>query len=106
MRLIKGGVIFLTSTRHRKWIVEAAKQIEGIQPIPGVQFATLTFYPSTRRRSDLTNKAESIMDLLVDAGILEDDNWFVVPKVTLLFGGIDKDNPRVEIELRESEPQD
>ena len=37
----------------------------------------------TKRKSDLTNKAESVMDLLVDCEVLKDDNWFVVPKVTL-----------------------
>lgn len=67
-----------------------AGQIEAIE---------LILYPSTKRRADLTNKAESILDLLVDCRIIEDDNWFVVPKVILQFGGVDKTNPRVEITI-------
>lgn len=47
------------------------------------------------------------MDLLVDAGILADDNWFVVPQLKLRFGGKDKINPRCEIIIYEnSQTQD
>lgn len=63
----------------------------------------LILYPESLRASDLTNKAESIMDLLVDAGIIEDDNWFVVPEVNLKFGGKDKNNPRCEIIIYETD---
>jgi hypothetical protein len=45
------------------------------------------------------------MDLLVDAGIIDDDNWYVVPEVRFKFGGVDRLNPRAEItiELYENE---
>jgi Holliday junction resolvase RusA-like endonuclease len=49
-----------------------------------------------RLKADLTNKAESIMDLLVDNGIIEDDNWKVVPSLTLT-ADYDKENPRAEV---------
>jgi hypothetical protein len=42
------------------------------------------------------------MDLLVDCGIIEDDNWFVVPEVRAKFGGVDKDNSRAEITIYET----
>lgn len=38
------------------------------------------------------------MDFLVDNGLLVDDNWFEVEKLFLEFGGIDRDNPRAEIQ--------
>lgn len=56
-------------------------------------------FPNSKRKADLTNKAESIMDALVDAGVLEDDNWFVCGDIRLLFGGIDRLNPRAEVEI-------
>jgi Holliday junction resolvase RusA-like endonuclease len=49
------------------------------------------------RRTDLSNKAESIMDLLVDNGILEDDCWQIVPILALQGMKVDKENPRAEI---------
>jgi Holliday junction resolvase RusA-like endonuclease len=54
------------------------------------------FFPD-RRKSDLTNKAESIMDLLVDFWILKDDSHDVVYTLHLHSGWVDKKNPRAEI---------
>lgn len=67
------------------------------EPIVPQEQVILTFYPSNNRRCDLTNKAESIMDLLVDTGVLTDDNWHLVKSLRLEMGGVDKVNPRVEI---------
>lgn len=58
---------------------------------------TAVFYPSTKRKFDVSNKWESIGDLLVDSEIIEDDNWSVIPNLSLKFGGQDKENPRTEI---------
>ena len=38
----------------------------------------------TLRKYDLTNKAESVMDLMVDYGLLEDDNSDNVPLLLLV----------------------
>lgn len=38
------------------------------------------------------------MDLLVDAGLIEDDNYSVIPELILRFGGVEKDNARCVIE--------
>lgn len=57
----------------------------------------IIFYPPDRIRGDLTNKAESIMDLLVDCGVLRDDNWFLVGELVLRMGGVDRERPRAEI---------
>lgn len=43
----------------------------------------LEFTFPDRRRRDLTNFADSVMDALVDAGVIEDDNWEVVPNLQL-----------------------
>ena len=56
-------------------------------------------FPADKRKADLTNKAESIMDLLVDTKIIEDDNWFIINNINLKFGGVDTKNPRAEIEI-------
>jgi hypothetical protein len=52
----------------------------------------ITFFAENRRRFDLTNAAESVMDLLVDAEILADDSWAVVPDLALHFGAVDPNN--------------
>lgn len=99
MFYIRGRPVFAPGKVHSDWHAQAAPQLYGTKTIPEVKDITLTFYPQSKRKSDLTNKAESVMDLLVDCGVLTDDNWFVVPSLTLKFGGADKENPRVEITI-------
>lgn len=96
---VRGKPIIISSKAFTAWHKDALEQLTGHCPAHCHQIVALTFYPSTRRRADLTNKAESIMDLLVDAGIIPDDNWFEVPEVPLKFGGVDKINPRCEITI-------
>lgn len=62
----------------------------------------ITIFAPNMVKSDLTNKAESIMDLMVDMGIIEDDNWFLVTELTLRFGGLDREFPRAEIKVEQN----
>jgi Holliday junction resolvase RusA-like endonuclease len=62
----------------------------------------ITFFAENKRRFDLSNAAESVMDLLVDAEILADDSWAVVPDLTLRFGGLDVKAPRAEVEVKQN----
>ena len=89
--------------RYKEWEEATVWAFKGQKPPSKPLLKTtevmITFYPKTRRKSDLTNKAESIMDALVSARILDDDNIFVVPRLVLEFGEISKENPRCEIEI-------
>lgn len=40
-------------------------------------------------------------DSLTAAKVISDDNYKVVRKITAIPGGIDKENPRVEVRIRE-----
>lgn len=54
-------------------------------------------------KSDIMNWIAVIdkffQDVLVREGKLIDDNYLYVPKVYCEFGGIDRSNPRLEIEI-------
>ncbi len=91
--------ILLPSSAYTAWHKEVSLQLKKIDKVIESCEVILTIYAPDKRGSDLTNKAESIMDLLVDNHIIKDDNWFVVNTVTLKLGGVDKDNPRVDIEI-------
>ena len=91
---------------YQQWHKQALNQLYGIRyesalfgPLKKIKEIRITIYAVDRRKADLTNRAESVMDLLVDAGILEDDNWFICGAVNLKFGGVDRENPRAEIEI-------
>lgn len=64
-----------------------------------------TYYAPDRRRRDITNVLcihdKFAVDALVEEGCLEDDNYDYVLSSHYLFGGIDKDNPRVDLEIWE-----
>ncbi len=100
--------MLLSSKKYQEWHSEASTQIR--RQLISSKFAgnadaprnvQITLFSPDRRKADLTNKAESIMDLLVDNGVLADDNWFNVPSVFLVFGGVEKENPRAEVEIKE-----
>ena len=44
----------------------------------------VTLYFGDKRRSDITNKTESVMDLLVDYGVLKDDSWDCTGRMVLV----------------------
>jgi len=83
------------------WHEDASKQaklaLTGVQTLETIQLIKIVFYPPTMRAYDLTNKAESILDLLVDVGLLKDDNAYIVGRVLLLHGEKDASNPRAEV---------
>jgi len=96
----------LTSKLYREWHDTSSYQLKALKrpkmPITACK-VSMTMYAPDRRKSDLSNKFESVADLLVDNGWLEDDNWYVMSEVSLKFGGVDKDNPRVEITINVNE---
>lgn len=94
-----GRTLVLPSEAYEQWHKLAVMQLDGTKPIDGTVSVSITFYAGTLTKFDLTNKAESVMDTLVDCGIIADDNYTVVPIVTLIFGGLDRSNPRAEITI-------
>ncbi len=60
---------------------------------------TYTFFWPDARARDLTNYVKAPEDFLVKNGVISDDNWQIVERVTLLSGGINRECPRVEIRL-------
>ena len=60
------------------------------------------FYRDSRRRVDLTNLLEAIDDILVKYKIIADDNFEIIRGHDGSRVYIDKDRPRVEIEITAS----
>lgn len=57
------------------------------------------YFMPTRRRVDLVNLQEATLDILVKAGVLEDDNCRIVAAMDGSRVDHDKHNPRVEITI-------
>ncbi len=57
------------------------------------------YFMETKRKVDLCNLIEASCDILVDAGVIEDDNSQIVVSHDGSLVYYDKENPRVEIEI-------
>lgn len=105
--IVRGGRKFLVPGEfHRNWYKEASLQLKvQRRPKEPIKKAAIciTFTAGDRKLADLTNKTESIMDLLVDHQVLTDDNWFIVGDLHLKFAGVDQKNPWTIIEITEHE---
>ena len=56
------------------------------------------YYFKDRRKHDPGNYDKVLLDGLVEANIIEDDNYSVITEYTTI-GKVDKGNPRTEIEI-------
>ena len=99
----KTGKRFITSSDNFKsWHDVALKSIIE-QKTPHFLKENLkvdiTLNYGSKRKFDLSNKAESILDLLVDAGIIIDDNFTIVKQLNLKIGEYKKDiwNAKIKI---------
>lgn len=90
----------------REWKTSAVYQLiqqrgASVNSFSGPVIVKVTIYYGDRRRHDLDNALSSIMDALVEAGIIEDDDYNHVRTIIIWFGGYDKTNPRAEITINE-----
>jgi Holliday junction resolvase RusA-like endonuclease len=59
----------------------------------------MTFFVKDKRLRDLDNMVASVLDVLAKSTVIRDDNVFVVRGIHAYFGGIDRANPRAEVEI-------
>lgn len=64
------------------------------------------FYMPTKRKCDLVNMQEAILDVMVKAGLLADDNYSIVQSMDGSRVLHDKENPRTEIYITEVKNDD
>lgn len=107
MRPIKtkdGRVMLIQSQGYLDYESEAIPQLEKVkqkikEPFSQPLNLKCIYYRGDRRRCDLLNLLNATADILVKAGILEDDNYKIVVSVDGSSVHYDKDNPRTEIEI-------
>ena len=93
----------IPSKRYRDWHEVALAQLrlqlpEDMQTIESPCQIVLFFTHGDLRRRDSDNGCSSIMDLLVDAGVLKDDNWQIVRQINVT-NSYEKNKPSVLITI-------
>ena len=73
------------------------------EPLTGPLCVACKFYLPTRRKCDLTNLLQAIDDIMVKAGLLEDDNYTVIASHDGSRAFYDKDAPRTEVIISKME---
>lgn len=77
----------------------------ALNNLPAFSRVTLEYvlYTRTRRVLDISNVCSVVdkffCDALVRSGHLEDDNFKFIDRVVYSFGGMDSDNPRVDVHI-------
>lgn len=60
-------------------------------------------FPNSNRKFDLANVLPIVQkftdDALIEFGIIPDDSYKIISKITYKFGGVDKECPRAELEI-------
>ena len=95
----------LNNQLKKTFKIKVANTIRSLTPVTKVCKVTYTIYYPTKRLFDIDNIGSVITkfthDALVEFDILEDDNYKCVSEIVYKFGGIDKENPRCDVELEE-----
>ena len=87
--------------KDKKNIHELIKlETTGLNPKYEKVKMKITYYFKDKRRHDPSNYDKMLLDGLVEANIIADDNYDVIQEFTTI-GKYDKENPRTEIELEE-----
>lgn len=83
----------LPSQAHENWhatayseLLRQSKVFRGRIPVAS-HHIEIRYFVYDKRKRDLTNVTDSVMDLLVDANILVDDNMQEVPHLTMIYRG-------------------
>lgn len=85
--------------KHKKifedWREDIINRLKIPLPVQRARGKILFYFPDNRRR-DLTNKTETLNDIMKETGILDDDCFQVLTPL-VLDGRVKRDRPRTEI---------
>ena len=99
----RGRVMVIPSKQYMEYLADCRWQLNvlrlGEMKISSPINLRCVYYMPTRHRVDLVNLLEATCDILVECGLLADDNSKIVASHDGSRVGYDKDNPRVEIEI-------
>lgn len=96
--------IIVPSAKYNLWEKDAIEDaLYGIPPViwPRFKCGMILFAPDLAN-ADLSNKWEGLADAMVKAKIIPDDNWWQMSGVDLVFGGLDRENPRAIVKIWET----
>lgn len=104
-----GRPFIMPSKKYKEYEKKAQRFIPKEETINSPVNVKCLFYMPTRRQCDLVNMQEAILDVMVKAGLLADDNYKIVQSMDGSRVLYDKNAPRTEVyitEVKEGELND
>ena len=99
-----GRRMVIQNKRYTDFEKECKKYIPILkEPIDRPVNLQCKFYVCDARRRDIANYIEAIQDVLVKYRLLEDDNYKIISSLNGCSMEIDRENPRIEIEITKKE---
>lgn len=92
-----GKPFIMPSKQFKEYEAAAACFIPAGRTISTAVNVKCLFYMPTRRKCDLTNLLEAVDDIMVKAGLLDDDNFTIIQSHDGSRVYYDKDKPRTEV---------
>ena len=100
--IMKGNKrIIVASKQYKLWEDAAIEDdLYGIEPVTWKRFkCEMTIFAPDLIDADLSNKWESLADSMVKAKIVAADDWWRMSEISLIFGGLDRKNPRAVVKI-------
>ena len=96
----------LNNQLKKTFKIEIADKVRALDEVVNPCEIEYKIFYINKREFDLDNIGTVLSkftnDALVEYDILVDDNYKHVTKIKFVFGGIDKDDPRAEVTIKES----
>lgn len=113
----KKKTFYLNLNSYRNWQFHVSNQLKKTfkiqviaslrKLIPLTRACKITYkiYYPTKRKFDVDNIGAIVgkftHDALIEAEIIEDDNYEFISELHYVYGGIDKENPRADVYIEE-----
>ena len=97
--LVAGRPRIIPSKKYKEYERECIPFLTHVEPVTGRLNVKAVYFMRTRRRVDLINLHEALHDILVKAGVLEDDNCKIIYSTDGSYVDYDKENPRTEVTI-------
>lgn len=101
LRRFRAGNRTLTipSKAHETWERQEIVSLSKVGAIAPPYYLIYKFWVGRLNSFDMSNSIESVQDVLVKTGILEDDSWRYLRGTSFELIGADFENPRCEVSI-------
>jgi crossover junction endodeoxyribonuclease RusA len=102
-RMARGRMILSDKGRAYRLLAAASLAKQGIEKAKCPVRVSFDVYVPDLRRRDLDNVMKAMFDVLVQCGLVGDDDWRHIPQFSVTYMAVDRDNPRVEVDIESKE---